>query len=132
MATTAATEVASQAFSLFVSDLATDQTDNDQDGLLQLAELALGLDPARPDAAAWPVAASLESGRAVLSYSRPAGITGPTYTVQVSSDLVTWPSGPAATAVLSDVVANGRRTIRVQDLLPDEPRRFLRLLITAP
>ncbi len=121
-------EVAAQSFALFVSDPATDATDADGDGLPQLLELALGLDPAVADAPALPVSFEWENAAPVLVFSRPAGLTGPVYTVQESADLLSWqPSGP----VLSDTLENGVRTVRVR-AAGGGPRRFLRLRVTAP
>jgi hypothetical protein len=66
-----------------------------------------------------------------LTYSTPVYATGLTFIPQISTNLVNWQSGPNATAVVSDTIANGIRTVVIRDITPasGNTRRFIRLLV---
>jgi len=111
-----------------IANAANDVADTDLDGLRNLVEFFLGSDPALAGATAAPVL-SRSSGRNVLTFSTPVGITGVTFTVEVSGDLSTWTSGVAATEMLSDTTASGIRTMSVRDLTAGTGR-FIRLKVS--
>lgn len=63
--------------------------DSDNDGIPDLAEFALGLDPKQPSTAGSPVLTD-EGERIVFRFTRPNHLTGISYTVRLSTDLVDW------------------------------------------
>ena len=111
-----------------IANAANDTADTDSDGLRNLVEFFLGTDPALGGVSGGPVL-SRSSGRNVLTFSTPTGITGATFLVEVSGDLKTWSSGAAATEVLSDATSNGIRTLSVRDLTAGTGR-FIRLKVS--
>lgn len=67
-----------------------DLADADADGLSNLAEYGLSLDPKLPANGAIPTTRVNGGGYLEIEFTRNTGRTDLTYTVQVSSDLVTW------------------------------------------
>ncbi len=121
--------------------------DYDGDGLANLLEYALGLDPATIDASGLPVVTLKDySGTEYLSmtFHRSALATDLTYIVQGSGDLATWTdlaisSGGAITSGAGFVGETGSApnfNVEVHDIVPFDPNntatRFLRLKITSP
>jgi hypothetical protein len=113
--------------------------DPDSDGIANLLEYALGLDPLRPDVAGLPRISTMTKpadGRDYLTmtYSLRAAASDVAVVPEISNDLATWRSGPAALEVVSDTTAAGVRTIVVRDIQPlgEVQRRFLRLKTTLP
>ena len=107
--------------------------DPDHDGGSNLVEFVFGTPPKQTGA---PPATSLEM---VTSNSqRFQQITVPrrtdrlaTLTVQVSPDLTSWSSGPAATAVISETPTS-LVTRDLTPLSPGAPKRFMRLKVELP
>lgn len=102
--------------------------DPDADGLPNLFEFALGRDPAASDAGGVeaPLSAQLGAdGRLVLDVIRVPEAAELSFVVEVSSDLVTWRSGPAYTTVEIDAPSR----LRVRDNTRPGPgaARFIRL-----
>ncbi len=93
---------------------AHDLADLDGDGLSSLMEFALGTNPSVLSPNALPVPAMV-GGFLTLTYRTPAGIGGVQVIVEVSHDLTNWFAGPGFTAVTSDTIANGVRTVSVRD-----------------
>ncbi len=109
------------------SGTAADTADPDGDGLVNLLEYALNGTPTNAASAPIPIAALVPSTSTLtLSFFRARPASELTYTVQASSDLVTW----------TDLVTNPGTTgqnVTVTDTPPaDAPRRFLRLRVTSP
>ena len=104
------------------------------DGMPNLMKYALGLDPTKPDAAAGAPVVGQSGGFQTLTYLCPPGLTDVTYVVQVSSDLVTWNSGPSFTTTISNSLVGNQQQVVVRDLTPTSgtTRRFIRLEITQP
>lgn len=108
-------------------------SDPDGDGLSNLLEYALGLDPRvkqGPDAA--PDAGVVEIGgqrRLSLAYERPAGggRTDVEYRVEISRDLVAWSSGDAETTTETTTLPDGRERVTTTSTAAIEPRLFMRL-----
>jgi len=104
------------------------------DGLTNLFKYALGLNPFvayNPGNASLPVVAEKNiSGTNYLTLTFTGVATDVTYTVQATSDLVTWSNIYSSTAG----VAPG--TITVQDTqaitTPPPSKRMLRLVVTSP
>jgi hypothetical protein len=121
--------------------------DYDADGILNLMEYALSLDPTSAGIGGLPVVTIKDySGTNYLSitFARSSLATDLTYTVQASSDLATWTDlassvGGAPTAGAGFVSETGSAplfTVEVRDTVaidgtPDL-KRFLRLKVTAP
>lgn len=118
------------------------QADPDHDGVSNLFEFALGMDPAKSDAASWtngqaglPVQSWLTAGGAdylSLQVRRPIGRNGVTYLVKVSSDLVNW--ADAVQAGTPTPKGDGSETVIFRDTTPrnQAPKRFIRLKVTQP
>ena len=105
------------------------------DGMDNLLKYAFGLDPTLVDSAAGLPIAGQCAGALTLSYIRRHDISDLTYTVEVSSDLVTWQSGPSYTQELSVTPLDAQRDqVLVTDLAPlsGSVKRFIRLRVTQP
>ena len=108
---------------------AANDADPDADGVINLLEYALGTNPTSAASVTLPVSQlSALNSQPFLSLTFPR-VADPllTYTVQGSSDLVTWTdlwtsTGPANTA----------GPVTVTDPQSVSPRRFLRLQISTP
>ncbi len=114
-----------------------DTADPDGDGIPNLAEYALGLNPKAPDATGAPVASIQNIGGSnylTLTYRQVLYDTDISYNVQVSGDLVTWDCGAGFTAVVGSPIDNGdgTETWTIQDLVPSDSAtaRFIRLQIS--
>ncbi len=101
--------------------------DPDADGIVNLLEFALGMDPRASTTSGLPVV-SAEGGVLAISYTRYAG-AGLRYVAEVSDDLVTWGSG---TVVESRVSASGAtETWRAVETRPTagNARRYMRVRV---
>ena len=107
-----------------------DGSDPDDDGLVNLVEYALGLDPNTPDPN--PLSFTLVAGHLNIVYKRPHP-TPPdvSYIAEVSDTLTpaVWNSGPAFTSQSVVDNGNGTETVTVTDrtLTTSSPAHFLRL-----
>jgi autotransporter-associated beta strand protein len=102
--------------------------DGEADGISNLLEYYLGLNPTLSDAGGLPVG-KIEGSEFVFRYTHSKSATGVTSEVQVSTDLVTWsPAGipPQLESETADV-----ETLVVKISLTP-PRLFARLAVTAP
>ncbi len=97
-----------------LGDAAHDAADLDGDTLGNLMEFALGTNPTVFSPNALPVPAMV-GGFLTLTYHTPVGIGGVQVIVEVSNNLTNWFTGPGFTAVTSDTIANGVRTVTVRD-----------------
>jgi uncharacterized protein YjiK len=132
---------------------AADDADYDHDGVGNLLEYALGLDPktapsasergALPQAMLHDASAPELSDRLALSFQLPASIPADaTYTVQASTDLVSWTdlaskTGSGSWSWLAEgqsrILTTGS-TVRVGDAVPSaaQSSRMMRLKVTTP
>ena len=117
--------------------------DTDLDGRAEILEFALGLDPTISDAAALaPPSLVYDSadGHTYLTwtYRRRTDWTALTYTVEVSTGLATWESGPArvqsvgAPLPLSDGVTEAVTVRALPAADTSGAPRFIRLRVTSP
>ncbi len=107
--------------------------DPDGDGVLNIVEYALGLDPLSSSREALPVPSveNIEGADYLtLSVNRNPEATGITYVIEVSSDLETWESGSEATTVIE--ATETVLTVRDNTAVPEAGKRFIRLRITQP
>lgn len=119
------------------SAISGDTADPDGDGVPNLMEYAFGLNPKIANSSGRPVASVQHLGGTnylTVAYNQVLYNTDISYTVQVSSDLITWNSGPGFTAPVGPPVDNGdgTETWIVQDTIPSNSvtARFIRLKIT--
>ena len=103
------------------------------DKVANLIKYALGLDPFTPITASEMPAGSITSiggqNYPTLTVNRTAKAPDVTYIVQVSSDLVTWVSGPQYTTTLTDSLT----ALIVRDNTPlGSSPRYMRLAVTSP
>lgn len=104
--------------------------DPDRDGISNLMEYALGLDPAVPALTGMPVqGVEVISGETFpsLTVTRNPAVTGLVFRVEVADDLTAWRSGAPALVTLEDSPAR----LRVRDATPIHAasRRFFRLVV---
>ena len=103
------------------------------DGVVNLLKYAFGLDPTAVAAPTGLPVASRAVGALTLSFIRRKDVADLVYTVEVSSDLVTWQSGPGCTLELSVTALDAKRDqVVVSDLTPlsGTTKRFIRLRVT--
>jgi aryl-phospho-beta-D-glucosidase BglC (GH1 family) len=108
--------------------------DPDHDGIANLLEYALALEPKTASQAGLPVSGTQtisDKTYATLSFNRPRALTDITYLVQVSIDLRTWNSGPSH-AIRTDDASTDQATFREVAAMEDAPNQFLRLHVTQP
>lgn len=108
-------------------DAAAVLADPDGDGIPNLVEFALGLAATQAGASGLP-ALTAEGGALVFRFTRPKYLTGITYTVQTSPDLVDWTSTLTPT-----VESTTALTETLTAALPTTGTRFFaRLQVTLP
>jgi polygalacturonase len=100
--------------------------DPDGDGVVNFVEYALALAPQTPDAGALPKLVS-ENGQWVYRFTRPNYVTGASYLVQSSPDLLNWSS----TTPIIESVTPTTQTLKAP-FPSDPPALFVRLRITSP
>jgi|GEM_PF-6050298 len=112
-----------------------DNADPDSDGLANLLEYALGLDPLGASRVGLPGISvqTADNGMAYLTmvFTSPATLTDIVLQPQVSEDLVNWRSGTGNIVTVSDTATDGLRTMVVRDATPvsSGPRRFMHLQV---
>jgi hypothetical protein len=116
--------------------------DPDQDGLSDLMEYALGLDPATADSAGATYAMISTDGTTqqqflAFAYRHRYGNEGLSYHVEASSDLVTWTEVMVPEVLYTYSTTDGMAymvvvRISFSDLTDPSPRLFARLKVTVP
>ena len=116
-----------------------DLADPDGDGVVNLLEYALGLNPRAAGVSGLPTSgvSTVNGSRYLtLTYTQVIAATDIVYTPQVSGDLATWSAGTGnVVAVSTTNNADGAtQTVVVRDAtaLGSGARRFMRLLVTRP
>jgi hypothetical protein len=93
--------------------------DPDDDGLNNMVEYALGLNPRQPDAASARATADISGGYLELTFLRRHDVGDLSYIPEVSDDLLTWYSGPACLDEVSVTPLDEQRDwVTVRDLTP--------------
>jgi alpha-tubulin suppressor-like RCC1 family protein len=112
-----------RTYAIAVTRMPCDPGDSDHDGIPNLIEYALGLDPAANSAGQVPQPA--RSGKLlVIRFTQPAGVSGITYGAQWSTDM--------APGNWTDVPDGGSGAEHVFSVPAGDSRRFLRLKVTSP
>ena len=117
------------------SAVSGDNADPDGDGIVNLMEYALGLDPKAAGRAGLPTVSRTiveSSSYLTLTYTKVKADTDLTYLVEVSGDLQTWNGGSAYTTDISTVDQGTTQQVTTRDLTPAAAgvRRFMRLRVT--
>ena len=97
-----------------------------------LLKYAFGLDPTQANATAGLPRVGTANGSLAITFIQRTDISDIDYIVEVSSDLVNWTSGPAATQQVSATTLDAtRNTVTIRDLTPmsGAGSRFIRLRI---
>jgi hypothetical protein len=107
------------------SAIAGDLADPDRDGLANLLEFALGLDPNVGNRGTLPVTSAVEGGYLTLTASKNPLATDVTLSAEVASAPAAWLSGAANVTVLTNTAS----TFKARDntLASSTLRRFIRL-----
>ncbi|MEK7950029.1 hypothetical protein [Luteolibacter soli] len=101
---------------------AADDFDFDKDGLVNLIEFALGLDPKQNSAHLFPHG-QIAAGKFTLSFPQPAGVSGITYGAESSTTLQA-----ASWTPVTDTGTSGQHVFSI----PIASKGFLRLKVTDP
>ena len=104
--------------------------DLDNDGLANLVEYALNLDPKVFDNSSNVPFASVVGGKLALTFDRWKKAVDITYDVQVTVDLINWTTVSNVESVVDN--GNGTESVTISDdeLLVNNERRFIRIRVT--
>ncbi len=105
---------------------AADDGDWEQDGIRNLAEYGLSLDPKASDVDAVPQATVVD-GHLTLSFVPNPGAADILYTVEASTDLTTWSADDVETVVLPNPIPPTRQAFRYRHPVSSAAKVFLRL-----
>lgn len=109
------------------ANLAGDTADFDGDGLKNLVEYAMGLNPKTTNA---PSMAAVEAGMLTLTFTRNLAATDVTLTPRWSMDFGFWSTAGVTEEALGEV--GSIRTIKAKVPVGMDTRKFLRLQVTRP
>ena len=113
-----------------------DNSDPDGDGIVNLLEYALNLDPRTASRAGLPTASTTTISNATyltLTYTRVKSASDLTYAVEVSTDLLTWHSGATYTADVTTTDQSTTQQVTTRTLSATNsatPKQYLRLRVT--
>jgi hypothetical protein len=116
------------------SGVVGDLDDPDRDGIANLLEYALGLDPNQSSASGTPFC-STSGGYLTLTFNRQKIATDITYGVKATGDLgFSWTQIWSSSSVPYGGGSNPSQQVTVQDTVPvsESPKRFMRLKVTKP
>ena len=108
-----------------LAGLAVPFLDADGDGLQNLVEFALGTLPNSPNSS--PVSLDGNTGRSI-SFDRPRGLIGVSYSAEESPDLTTWSTVPLEVTAMSESKETLRASASVAS--PAKMSTFLRIRVT--
>lgn len=105
--------------------------DGDGDGIVNLAERALGLDPRSPDGGTGVQVVTTAEGYLALTYTEVKEAWDLDYRVETSGDGFTWQSGAGFTVPVERAEAGDRERVTVRDAIPTGPAapRHIRLRV---
>ena len=112
-----------------VNAAAGDLADWEGDGIRNILEYALNLEPLSPDANAQPPV-TIEDGYLTLSYVPKSWATDLTYIVEASTDLVNWSATDVESVDVEEREPPDRITLRCKNPVSLNSRKWLRLSIT--
>ena len=121
---------------------AADNADPDKDGVPNLVEYGLGMNPNVSSKTGLPTYA-IPAGSGVISFGRNLAATDVTYVVQASNDLATWATlatrtsgsgtwAPVAGGVVLTDLGTGAVSVTDNVTVTAQPTRFMRVLVTNP
>ena len=116
------------------SGVVGDLDDPDRDGIANLLEYALGLDPNQSSASGTPFC-STSGAYLTLTFNRQKIATDITYGVKATGDLgSSWTQIWSSSSVPYGGGSNPSQQVTVQDTVPvsESPKRFMRLKVTKP
>ena len=116
------------------SGVVGDLDDPDRDGIANLLEYALGLDPNQSSASGAPLC-STSGAYLTLTFNRQKIATDITYGVKATGDLgSSWTQIWSSSSVPYGGGSNPSQQVTVQDTVPvsESPKRFMRLKVTKP
>jgi hypothetical protein len=119
---------------LVQSGVVGDLDDPDRDGVANLLEYALGLDPNQSSVSGAPLC-STSGGYLTLTFNRQKIATDITYGVKATGDLgFSWTQIWSSSSVPYGGGSNPSQQVTVQDTVPvsESPKRFMRLKVTKP
>ena len=108
---------------------AADLADWEGDGVRNIMEYALNLEPLTPDGTAQP-SVTIDDGHLTLSYVPKSWATDLTYLVEASTDLVNWSAADVESVDVEDREPPDRVTMRYKNAISLSSRVWLRLSIT--
>ena len=108
---------------------AADLADWEGDGVRNLVEYALNLEPLSPDGSAQP-SVTIAGGYLTLSYVPKSWATDLTYVVEASTDLVNWSAADVESVNVANPAPPDRITMRYKNAVSPGSRAWLRLSIT--
>jgi hypothetical protein len=116
------------------ANLSGDEADFDGDGIRNLMEYALALEPKTSATNGVPTASLRPSGALALTYRKVKSAADISYIVEVGNDAGVWNSGVGFTSVVGTVDEGLTELITAESLLPPGAgqRQFMRLRITRP
>ncbi len=114
--------------------LSGDEADFDGDGIRNLMEYALFLEPKSASVAGLPVASFRPSGALALTFTRVKVAADISYIVEVANEVGAWNSGAGFTSVVETMDEGATERITVESLLlrGAGQRQFVRLRINRP
>ena len=104
--------------------------DPDNDGLTNLVEYALNLDPKVFDNSSSVPLASVVDGKLALTFDRWKKAVDITYEVQVTVDLINWTTVSNVESVVDNGDGTESVTISDDELLVNYERKFIRVRVT--
>ncbi len=126
---TASNALATSSFTVIAPNPANDSNDLDHDGIPDLLEYALNLNPSQADQSALPTSV-VTNDHLTLSLKPNPAATDLTFAIQASTDLINWSTTAVEEVTPLSDLATGKHTFRFSQPLSTTPRGFLRVSVT--